>query len=158
MLFGLCPVKFLCHPHGGTWWRWPRKKRKNGGRPQNIGYRTSRQGNYFAKIQSSSGPSARYQRFQKKNLQTVVKKLQKSFNHTASRNVLSKSGGRNSKTLGILQKVENGRSPNALSHEQLASCADLVEANMEFARKPGNFTKNIYKVKETYIQACELKR
>ena len=94
-----------------------------------------------------------------KNLQTVVKKLRKSFNHTASRNVLPKSGGRNSKRWGFYKKWKNGRSPNALSHEQLACCADLVEANMEFARKKAwELHKNVFQVKETYIQACELKR
>ena len=30
---------------------------------------------------------------------------------------------------------QSGRSPNALSYDQLGSCADGIEENMEFARK-----------------------
>ena len=45
-----------------------------------------------------------------KNLQTIVKKLRKSFNHTASRNVLPKSGGRKSKRWGF-EKVEKWSKP-----------------------------------------------
>ena len=160
MLFGLCPVKFLCHPHGGTWWRWPRRKRKNGGRTPKHWISHKQIGKLLRENSKLKWAFCTVSAIPEKNLQTVVKKLRKSFNHTASRNVLSKSGGRNSKRWGFYKKWKNGRSPNALSHEQLACCcADLVEANMEFAcNKAWELHKNIYKVKETYIQACELKR
>ena len=54
--------------------------------------------------------------------------------------------------------TKHSRSSNALSYEQLGSCAELVEANVEFAREksPGTFTKKSRQSKkELYIQACE---
>ena len=57
-------------------------------------------------------------------------------------------------TLGMLRPGgENNRCPDALSFEQLGSCASLI---MEFARKKAwDLPKNIYEVKGTYIQAYE---
>ena len=47
------------------------------------------------------------------------------------------------------QRGQNGRSLNALSHEQLGSCAELTEANMEFARKKAcDVHKNMKNVKK----------
>ena len=43
-----------------------------------------------------------------------------------------------------------------MSYEQLRSCADFIEANMEFARKRAwDLHKNFCKAKETCVQACE---
>ena len=47
-----------------------------------------------------------------KILQTIVRKLRKSFNYTASRNVLPKSGGRKSKRLGF-EKMEKWPKPES---------------------------------------------
>ena len=60
-----------------------------------------------------------------------------------------------SHTLGVVQqRGQHGRSPNALSYEQLGSCAELIAANMKRARKKAwDVHKNVYKVKRT--QACE---
>ena len=57
-------------------------------------------------------------------------------------------------TLGIKnQRGQNGRSLNALSHEQLGSCAEFIEANMEFARKKAwDLHKNMKNVKRTHVQ------
>ena len=51
-------------------------------------------------------------------------------------------------TLGnVQQSGEHVRSPNAPSYEQFGSCANLTEANMEFARKKAKeLHKHIYKV------------
>ena len=135
-----------------------KEEAKNGGRPQNIGYHPSTKGNYFAKIQSSRGPSAWYQRFQRKTCRQLLRSYEK-VSTIPRRATFCPRAEEEKANVGDLKKWKNGRSPNALSHEQLANCADLVEANMEFARKQAwELHKNIYKIKETYIQACELKR
>ena len=48
--------------------------------------------------------------------------------------------------------MENIRSPKALSHEQLGSCAGVIEADMEFARKKA---WDLHKIKVCHVQACE---
>ena len=49
---------------------------------------------------------------------------------------LCKSERRKGPTLGIIQQSgQNGPKPNALSYEQLGSCADSIEATIEGARK-----------------------
>ena len=46
--------------------------------------------------------------------------------------------------------------PDALSQEQLGSCADVCEANMEVDRQTAwTCTNKWYKVKRSYTQACE---
>ena len=56
----------------------------------------------------------------------------------------------------IQQSGQNGRSPNALSYEQLGSCADVIEDNMEFVHKKAwNPHKHVFYVKEIRVQACE---
>ena len=57
-------------------------------------------------------------------------------------------------TLGITQQGgEVCRHSNALSYDQLESCADVLEAKMEFVRKNAqDLHKNIYKVQGTDVQ------
>ena len=56
-------------------------------------------------------------------------------------------------TLGIIQQGEqSGRSSNALLYAQLGSCAESIEANMQFARKRA---WHLYKITGTFVQACE---
>ena len=54
-------------------------------------------------------------------------------------------------TFGITQQGgQSSRSPNALPFEQLAHCADFVEANMEFARQNAwDLHKKTYQVEWT---------
>ena len=85
----------------------------------------------------------------------LVRKLRNSFDYHESRLIQERAEKRH--TLGITpQSGDDGRSPRALSYEQLGKCADLIEANMAFARKKAlDLHKHIYNVKRTKIRACE---
>ena len=93
----------------------------------------------FAKIRSEAGPSARCisdsgDLYNAERWQGSCEK--KSSDCLASRSVLFKSTKSKATRWGLKkQRAQNGRSLNALSHEQLGSCAEFIEANMEFARK-----------------------
>ena len=83
--------------------------------------------------------------------------LRKSSDYLALRNVFHQDREKKGPTLGICQPCgQSGRSPKALSYEQLGSCAEVFEANMEFARKKAwDLHKRKNNVKRTYVQACE---
>ena len=83
----------------------------------------------------------------------------KSFFHknlVASQNVFVKELEKKGHTLGIRQQGgQSGRSPTALSYEQIGSCVFFIENNMEFARKKAwDLHNNFHKVKGTNVQAC----
>ena len=63
----------------------------------------------------------------------LVRKWRVSSVYFASRNVCSST---RKQTLGIIhQGGEKSRSPNASSYQRLGCCEDLIERDMEFARK-----------------------
>ena len=65
-------------------------------------------------------------------LQKIGKNIVKKFRLARVAERFSKEREKKGHTLGILpQGGQRSRSPNALSHEQLGSCADFFEENME---------------------------
>ena len=55
----------------------------------------------------------------------------------------------------VKEREKIGRSPNALSYEQLGSCADFLLNQTRNLLSKKALHKNINKIQETYVQACE---
>ena len=92
--------------------------------------------------------------------QKIVKNIVKKCRLAGVTERLLKEREKKCPTLGIMKQGGQGsRNPNAVSCEQLGSCAIFIEANMEFVqtKKTWDLHKNIYiyKSKKTYVQACE---
>ena len=124
-------------------WRQTRETKEFCDSRQNIGSHPSRTC-HFAQILIEEGVSATPA---KSILQKMVEYCQE-VPTTSRRNPFCERAREERSLLGIVQRGgQNSRSPNALSHTQLGSCADFIEANMEFVRKIAwDLLKNVHEV------------
>ena len=89
-------------------------------------------------------------------LQNVGQEVTKKFRPPRVAKRFVQERERRGHASGLVQRGErngdkNGRSPNALPHEQLGSFAELVEANMDFARQHAlDLCNNTYNVERIF--------